>query len=95
MKKEPNIGSSEIHGEAIGDKEETSDSSEEPTTLVSKVLAHGPLPLIHGLKMLETKQKLASKIYHLDNTLNTKDLAKEFLLKECQKTLFHLDLTNT
>ena len=61
-KMELNIGLSEIHGEAIGDKEETLDSLEVPIILVLNQLALGLLQLILGLKILEIKLNRQLKI---------------------------------
>lgn len=52
---ELNIGLSETPGEATGDKEETSDWSEERITSVFKALAHGQLPPTLGLKTSGTR----------------------------------------
>jgi hypothetical protein len=60
-KMELNIGSLEILGEAIGEKEETSDLLEELITLVLSQLALGLLHLILGQKILETKLNLNTR----------------------------------
>ncbi len=81
---EPNSGLLETHGEAIGDKEETSDLSEELTTSELKALALGLLQSTLGLKILETKLNLPLKIWNqnflfrLMTTIN----AKDYLQKE-------------
>jgi hypothetical protein len=54
-KTEKNIGLLETLGEAIGDKEETSDWQEVLITSVLKAHAHGPLQSIHGQETLETR----------------------------------------
>ena len=54
-KTELSIGLFVTHGDLTGVKEETSDWSEEPTTLTLKENALGQFPLILGLMMLEMK----------------------------------------
>jgi len=67
-KMELNIGLLEIHGEAIGDKEETSDLLEELITSVLNQLALGLLHLILGLKILEIKLNLKQRMPCLKNS---------------------------
>lgn len=59
---EPNIGLSETLGEAIGEKEETSDSLEVKTILGLNQHVLGQPQLILGPMMLETKLNQKKKI---------------------------------
>lgn len=86
MRTELNFGLLEIHGEAIGVKEVTSESLEELITLVLKVLAHGLYLLILGLMMLETRLNLMLRNYHQSLLLNMKDHVKDYLLREWPST---------
>ena len=80
-KTESNIGSLEIHGEAIGEKMEPSDSLEEPTTSESSTIALGQLQLIPGLRMSEMKLSLKLKM------LSHKDLY--MLMPHAKDNLHH------
>ena len=72
-----NIGSLEILGEAIGEKEETSDLLEVRTILVSSQHAHGLLQLILGLMILETKPSQKKKIGCPKNSFQEKRVHAE------------------
>ena len=57
-----NIGLPEIHGEVIGEKEVSSESSEEQITLQFKETVLGLYLLIHGLMIFEMRQNQLHKL---------------------------------
>lgn len=78
---EPNIGSSETHGEAIGERREISDSLGVLTISVLSQHAHGPLLEILGAETKETTPRFLRKRKGFRRSLNTKGpLARESLL---------------
>lgn len=93
---EPNIGSLETLGEAIGVKEETLDLLEELTTQVLNLLALGPLQLILGPKISEMKPNLILKTLNPRNFYNKNQLLAEESPMDLNwmKLLHRLDLTN-
>ena len=58
----PNIGLPETHGEATGEKEDSSESSEELITWQYKETARGPYLLTHGHTMFVTRPNKLNKL---------------------------------